>query len=139
MSKAWCVVRGLAALILVALLVIGGIAIHRIGWSQGYIVGQLAARGDQGMAVPYGFGPMGILLALDPPAGGLTAARSYRGGRRPALQCRGSGFHQRRAGRAVTRTLRRAAAVPRGSLMPDGIAQQMFNERESLVDIEYFQ
>ena len=64
MSKAWCVVRGLAALILVALLVIGGIAIHRIGWSQGYIVGQLAARGDQGMAVPYGFGPMGILLAF---------------------------------------------------------------------------
>ena len=50
----------LAALIIVSLLIIlGGFAIHRISWSQGYRMGQLAAGGE-GVAVmphaPYGFG-----------------------------------------------------------------------------------
>ena len=50
----------LAALIIVSLLVIlGGFAIHRISWSQGYRMGQLTAGGEGIAAVPYapyGFG-----------------------------------------------------------------------------------
>ena len=49
----------LAALIIVGLLILGGFAIQRISWSQGYRMGQLAAGGE-GVAVvphaPYGLG-----------------------------------------------------------------------------------
>ena len=54
MSKTRFLVVSLAALIIIGLLILGGLAIHRIGWSQGYKVGQLAAGGEEGATVPYG-------------------------------------------------------------------------------------
>jgi len=54
MSKTRFLVVSLAALILIGLLILGGLAIHRIGWSQGYKVGQLAAGIEEGATVPYG-------------------------------------------------------------------------------------
>ena len=58
----------LAALIVVSLLIIlGGFAIHRISWSQGYRMGQLATGGE-GVAVvpyaPYGFGHPGLFFTV---------------------------------------------------------------------------
>jgi hypothetical protein len=58
----------LAALIIVSLLIIlGGFAIQRISWSQGYRMGQLAAGGE-GVAVvphaPYGFGHPGLFITI---------------------------------------------------------------------------
>jgi hypothetical protein len=54
MSKTRFLVVSLAALIIIGLLILGGLAIHRIGWSQGYKVGQLAAGIEEGATVPYG-------------------------------------------------------------------------------------
>jgi hypothetical protein len=54
MSKTRFLVVSLAALIILGLLILGGLAIHRIGWSQGYKVGQLAAGIEEGTTVPYG-------------------------------------------------------------------------------------
>ena len=44
MSKKWLVWRALAALIIIGLLVVGGLAVHYMGWSEGYAAGQLAAE-----------------------------------------------------------------------------------------------
>lgn len=73
MSKNWFLVKALAALIIIGLLIMGGLAIHRIGWAEGYRMAQLAA-GDEGGATvpyaPYGFGhprmflTVGLLLLL---------------------------------------------------------------------------
>ena len=52
----------LAALIVVGLVIGGGFAIHRISWSQGYRMGQLAAGGEEGALAPYGLGRPGLLL-----------------------------------------------------------------------------
>ena len=54
MSKTRFLVVSLAALIIIGLVILGGLAIHRIGWSQGYEVGQLAAGIEEGATVPYG-------------------------------------------------------------------------------------
>ena len=54
MSKTRFLVVSLAALIIIGLVILGGLAIHRIGWSQGYKVGQLAADIEEGATVPYG-------------------------------------------------------------------------------------
>ena len=54
MSKKWLVWRALAALIVVGLLVVGGLAVHYVGWSEGYAAGQLAAEGEEGAPAPYG-------------------------------------------------------------------------------------
>jgi hypothetical protein len=54
MSKTRFLIVSLAALIIIGLLILGGLAIHRIGWSQGYKVGQLAAGIEEGATVPYG-------------------------------------------------------------------------------------
>jgi hypothetical protein len=54
MSKTQFLVVSLAALVIIGLLILGGLAIHRIGWSQGYKVGQLAAGIEEGATVPYG-------------------------------------------------------------------------------------
>jgi len=43
----------LTALIVIGLLIMGGSAIYRNGWSQGYMTGRLAAGGDDGAALPY--------------------------------------------------------------------------------------
>jgi hypothetical protein len=54
MSKTRFLVVSLTALIIIGLVILGGLAIHRIGWSQGYKVGQLAAGIEEGATVPYG-------------------------------------------------------------------------------------
>ena len=73
MSKNWLWVKALAALIIIGLLILGGLAIHRVGWSQGYKVGQLAAGSDVGATASYGsygfrysglFVTIGLLLLL---------------------------------------------------------------------------
>jgi len=64
MSKKWFVVRALATLIIISLLILGGFAIHRIGWLQGYRMGQLAASSERSMTVPYSFGYPGLFLAV---------------------------------------------------------------------------
>lgn len=67
MSKNWFLVKALAALIIIGLLILGGLAIHRIGWSQGYRVGQLAAGSEEGVAVPYaayGFRYSGLFVTI---------------------------------------------------------------------------
>jgi hypothetical protein len=51
--------RGLAALLLVGLIVVGAFAAHYVGWSQGYTAGQLTAEGEEVPApgyLPYGQG-----------------------------------------------------------------------------------
>jgi len=67
MSKIRFLVVSLAALIIIGLLILGGLAIHRIGWSQGYKVGQLVAGSEEGATVaygPYGFGYSGLFLTI---------------------------------------------------------------------------
>jgi len=44
----------LAALLIIALVAIGGFTIHRAAWSQGYTMGQLAAGVEEGAPMPYG-------------------------------------------------------------------------------------
>jgi hypothetical protein len=63
MSKTRFLLAPLAFLIIIALLIAGGWAIHRIGWSEGYWMGQLATTGEAGATVPYA--PYGLsYLAL---------------------------------------------------------------------------
>ena len=59
-------VAPLAALIIVSLLfILGGLAIHRISWSQGYRMGQLAAGGEGVAVVPYArFGHPGLFFTV---------------------------------------------------------------------------
>lgn len=64
MSKKWLVVKALATLVAIGLLILGGFAIHRIGWLQGYRMGQLAAGSERSMTAPYGFGYPGLFLAV---------------------------------------------------------------------------
>jgi hypothetical protein len=64
MSKKWFVVKALATLIIIGLLILGGFTIHRIGWSQGYQMGQLVAGGEKGAVAPYGFGYPGLFLTV---------------------------------------------------------------------------
>jgi len=73
MSKKWFLVRALVALVvtglLVGLLIIGGLAIYRTGWSQGYVAGQLAAEGEDVATAPYlhyGFGYIGRPVGFAP-------------------------------------------------------------------------
>ena len=59
MSRKWFLWRALAALVCVGLLTVGGLALYRAGWSQGYVAGQLGGEGEDVVAVPYphyGFG-----------------------------------------------------------------------------------
>jgi hypothetical protein len=67
MSRRWFpfLLSALAALIVVGLVIVGGFAIHRISWSQGYRTGQLAAGGEEGALAPYApyrLGRPGLLL-----------------------------------------------------------------------------
>jgi hypothetical protein len=67
MSKARFLVIPLTALIIIGLLIAGGLAIHRIGWAEGYRVGQLAADVGDGGVTPYalyGFGSPFITILL---------------------------------------------------------------------------
>ena len=67
----------LMAVLVIALLFGVGSAIHRSGWSQGYLMGQLAVQGADGAQLPYpagypvmphgqhfAFGGLGLLLAI---------------------------------------------------------------------------
>jgi hypothetical protein len=65
MSKKWFLAVPLAVLIIVGLLILSGFAIHRIGWSEGYRMGQLAASGEGGVTAPYApFGTVGLVILL---------------------------------------------------------------------------
>ena len=64
-KRSWFVVRALVTLVVVGLLIAGGFVIHRLGWSQGYRMGELTAGGEESAAPPYapfGFGRPGLLL-----------------------------------------------------------------------------
>lgn len=57
----------LFGLILIGLLILGGFAIYRIGWSEGYRSGLLTDGGVEGALVPYapyGSGFLGLLLVI---------------------------------------------------------------------------
>jgi hypothetical protein len=66
MSKRSFWFRGLATLILIGLLAVGGYVLYRTAWSQGYVTGQIAVEGEESLpalppfahpAWPYGFPP----------------------------------------------------------------------------------
>ena len=72
-KRKWFWVRGLAALVMVVAVVLGGYAVYRVSWSQGYQVGQLATGVEGGVAPPYlyprhgfpgGFLVMGLVLLM---------------------------------------------------------------------------
>ncbi len=56
MSKLWFLVRTLVALIVIGLLIVGGLALYRTGWSQGYAAGQLVVEDEEGEMTSPGFG-----------------------------------------------------------------------------------
>jgi hypothetical protein len=64
MSRARFLVVSLAALITVALVVVGGLAIYRIGWSEGFKASQLMGRTAEQVLPPSSFGYPGLLLTL---------------------------------------------------------------------------
>jgi hypothetical protein len=67
MSKTRFVSVPMTFLIIIGLLVAGGWAIHRIGWSEGYRMGQMATTGEVGAAVPYapyGLSYIGLFLMV---------------------------------------------------------------------------
>jgi len=66
MSRKWFWVRALVTLVVVGLLVVGGFAAYRAGWSQGYAAGQLGAEGEEGTTVPWGFGYPGRPFGFAP-------------------------------------------------------------------------
>lgn len=69
MSKKWIVWRVVATLLLVGLLIAGGVAAYRAGWSQGYGAGQATVGGEEGATLPYpspGWGRIGRPLAFMP-------------------------------------------------------------------------
>ncbi len=66
MSRKWFWVRALVMLVVVGLLVVGGFAVYRTGWSQGYAAGQLGAEGEEGTTMPWGFGYPGRPFGFAP-------------------------------------------------------------------------
>ncbi len=69
MSTRWFLVRAVVAVVVIGLLVMGGLAIHRMGWSQGYRMGQLAVEGEDIATAPhtyYGFGYGGRPFGFGP-------------------------------------------------------------------------
>jgi hypothetical protein len=69
-SRSWFVWRVVAAVVLIGVLVAGGFAVHRLGWSQGYAAAELAAQGEEVPTPPLappgwrpvGFGRGGLML-----------------------------------------------------------------------------
>lgn len=55
MSKGWWIaVRVITALVLVSLVIGGGFAVYRLGWTQGYEAGRSGGEdGETGMTLPY--------------------------------------------------------------------------------------
>ena len=52
MSKKWFWMRALVMLVIVGLLAVGGVALYRAGWSQGYVAGQVVEGEEGAMASP---------------------------------------------------------------------------------------
>ena len=55
MSKKWFWMRALVMLVIVGLLAVGGVALYRAGWSQGYVAGQVV-EGEEGAITSPGLG-----------------------------------------------------------------------------------
>lgn len=71
----WFVWRAVATVVLIGLLVAGGFATHRLGWSQGYAAAELAAAGEEAPTPPLApsdWRPIGF--AYRPLGGGLFVA-----------------------------------------------------------------
>ena len=66
MSKKWFWMRALVTLVIIGLLVVGGLALYRAGWSQGYVAGQLAVEGGEGAMAPPSFGYPGRFFGFMP-------------------------------------------------------------------------
>jgi hypothetical protein len=59
----WIVWRAIAVVVLISLMVGGGFAIHRLGWSQGYAAAELSAQGEEVPTPPLappGWRPVGL-------------------------------------------------------------------------------
>jgi len=62
-SRNWFAWRVVATVVLLGLLVAGGFAVHRLGWSQGYAAAELAERGEEVPTPPLappGWRPVGF-------------------------------------------------------------------------------
>ena len=62
-NRNWFVWRALAGVILVGLLAVGGFALHRLGWSQGFAAAEIAAEGGDVPTpplAPAGWRPVGL-------------------------------------------------------------------------------
>lgn len=62
-SRNWFAGRAVAAIVLIMLLVAGGFALHRLGWSQGYVAAELVAQGGEAptpLLAPSGWRPVGV-------------------------------------------------------------------------------
>ena len=88
------------ALIVIGLLMLGGSMIQRSAWTQGYMIGQMAAKGADGAIAPYlaygngfggspfagGFGcllPLGLLVLAFFAIGGFFRHRAWHGAEGP--------------------------------------------------------
>lgn len=73
MSKRWFWFRGLATLILIGLLAVGGYIVYRTAWSEGYVTGQVAAEGEESTPAPFPFAHPGRPYGFAPyrPFGGV--------------------------------------------------------------------
>jgi hypothetical protein len=63
-SRSWFVWRAVATVVLIGLLVAGGFAVHRLGWSQGYAAAELTAQGEEAPTPPLappGWRPVGLV------------------------------------------------------------------------------
>jgi hypothetical protein len=68
----WLIWLAMAVVVLIGLLVAGGFAVHRLGWSQGYGAAELTAQGEEAPTPPLappgwrpvGFARGGLLVAL---------------------------------------------------------------------------
>jgi hypothetical protein len=58
--RKWFWLRGLAALFMVVAVVVGGYAVYRISWSQGYQAGQLTTGTEGGVTTPHLYPPFGL-------------------------------------------------------------------------------
>ncbi len=56
MSKKWFWVRALVMLVIVGLLAVGGVALYRAGWSQGYMASPPVVEGEEGAITSPGLG-----------------------------------------------------------------------------------
>jgi hypothetical protein len=105
MSKKSFVWRGLAALVLIGLLIVGGLAVHYVAWSRGYAAGQLAAEGEEAATLPYllhgyGFAPYRFGGGLLPTIGLLLLFLVFIGviGKLVRFVFWGAAFHPMMAG-----------------------------------------